>query len=335
VSYKFYVYISGMSQEKIVKSILSSAGGSATGTLLLIIYLIKKITGLTQTVAQLTHENEQLKSKLRLREAQLFGAKTETQASLEKTKLSSSTEASDKTHKLATNTPRKRGAQPGHKGTGRKVPQNLPVIEHIHQLPEDQQYCTICQSPLETTRMSDDSYEVDVQVVYQLVKHVRKIYKKTCNCPGPLVSAPAPLKIIPKSKFSINFWTKVLTDKFLMQLPIHRQVLLMKLNHLHVSKGTIISAFSQLSKYLLPLYEQFRQESQQERRHHADETRWKIFTEIDGKKGFNWWLWTFIGSKVAFYLVDKSRSARVPQAHLKFRMSLPGSKKNLKRPFLR
>jgi len=158
---------------------------------------------------------------------------------------------------------------------------------------------------------------VDVQVVYQLVKHVRKIYKKTCNCPGPLVSAPAPLKIIPKSKFSINFWTKVLTDKFLMQIPIQRQVLLMGLNQLHVSKGTIISAFSQLATYLLPLYEQYRQESQQERRHHADETRWKIFTEIDGKKGFNWWLWTFVGSKVAFYLIDPSRSARVPKAHLK------------------
>lgn len=284
----------------------------------MIIYLMEKIIGLTHTVEQLTSENEQLKSKLHLREAQLFGSKTETQASLEKkTKACKSSDAPAKTRKLATNNKRKRGAQPGHKGAGRKIPQNLPIVERIHQIPEDQQHCSICQQPLEPTKMSDDSYEVDVQVVYRLVKHVRKIYRKTCNCPGPLVSAPAPVKVIPKSKFSINFWTKVLLDKFLMNLPIHRQVFLMKLNNLHVSKGTITSAFGQLSRYLLPLYEQYRQESQQERRHHADETRWKIFIEIDGKKGFNWWLWTFVGQKVVFYLVDKSRSARIPKAHLK------------------
>jgi len=101
-----------------------------------------------------------------------------------------------------------------------------------------------------------------------------------------------------------------------MQIPIHRQVFQMKLNNLLVSKGIIFISIKRLSECLLPLYEQCRVESQNECHHHADETRWKIFMEIIGKKCFNWWLWVFVGKKVVFYIVDKSHSAKVPKEHL-------------------
>ena len=52
-----------------------------------------------------------------------------------------------------------------------------------------------------------------------------------------------------------------------MHIPIHRQISLMKLNGLKVSKGTIFNGFKYLAQYLLPLYEQFRQESQKSSHH--------------------------------------------------------------------
>ena len=94
-----------------------------------------------------------------------------------------------------------------------------------------------------------------------------------------------------------------------MHIPIHRQISLMKLNGLKVSKGTIFNGFKYLSQYLLPLYEQFRQESQKSLHHLADETRWKVFTEVEGKNSFLWWLWAFVSKNVVFYLVDKTRSS--------------------------
>lgn len=291
-----------------------------------ILYLLAQIKLLHQKLNELATENEQLKSKLRHREAQLFGHKSEKQNKLN----DSSNRKSNKQSKSINNSnkqenspdqskskTRKRGAQKGHKGNGRKIPKNLTEVECLHEIPEAQRQCEICQEPFQETSIPEISYEVDVQVNYVLKKHIRKVYKKTCDCPHPLITAPAPTKIIPKGKFSIGFWSKVLVDKFLMQIPIHRQVFQMKLHNLFISKGTIFKGFKSLSKYLLPLYEQYRKESQKEHHHHADETRWKIFVEIIGKKCFNWWLWVFAGKKVIFYIIDKTRSAKVPKEHLK------------------
>lgn len=302
----------------------ASSGSSGINILLFLWYLISQISLLKQKLAEVLDENEQLKSKLRLREAQLFGTKSEKQTSSENTestdnsqdKAKSSLQADDSIPKSQSKS-RKRGGQKGHKGYGRKLPENLPVKDCVHEIPEEQRHCEICNAPFEEISLTESSYELDVEINYHLKKHIRKKYKKTCDCPQPIITAPKPEQIIPKGKFSIGFWSKILIDKFLMQIPLHRQVFQMKLNHIGLSKGTILGGFKSLSTYLLPLYEQFRKQSQAEHHHHADETRWKVFTEVEGKKGFNWWLWTFVGKNVVFYIIDKSRSARVPKQHLK------------------
>ena len=299
----------------------STSGGSFI--FFLLFHIVAQINLLKQKLDELAQENEQLKSKLRLREAQLFGQKSEKQNtsknsdSENKSNNQVESSSSQKDKSKPNSKPKNRGAQKGHKGNGRKIPTDLPVEECVHEIPEEERQCDICLAPYQETSMVDITHEVDVKIEYVLKKHIRKIYKKTCDCPQPIITAPKPNQIIPKGKFSIGFWCKVLVDKFLMQIPIHRQVFQMKLNNLDIPKGTIFNSFKRLSKYLLPLYEQFRIESQNERHHHADETRWKIFMEIIGKKSFNWWLWTFVGKKVVFYIVDKSRSAKVPKEHLK------------------
>ena len=303
----------------------ASSGNSGNCIFLLLWHLIAQISFLKQKLAEVVNENERLKSKLRLREAQLFGTKSEKQN--RSTNTDSGNKPSDQAKSTSPqgNSPttapkskaRSRGGQKGHKGYGRKLPQNLPVTECVHEIPEEQRQCEICNTPYEKTSLTESSYEVDVEINYILKKPIRIKYKKTCNCPQPIITAPKVGQIIPKGKYSIGIWSKILIDKFLMQIPVHRQVFQMKLNNIDVSKGTILGGFKSLSKYLLPLYEQFRKESRSELHHHADETRWKVFTEVEGKKGFNWWLWTFVGKKVAFYIVDKSRSSKVPKEHLK------------------
>ena len=287
----------------------------------MLFHLVAQINILKQKLNELAQENEALKSKLRLREAQLFGQKSEKQHtstnSNPENKSDNQSQPSSSPENNSKPKSKTRGAQKGHPGNGRKIPKGLPVEQVVHEIAEQQRQCDICNAPYQQTSMKDISHEVDVQIKYVLKKHIRKIYKKTCNCPQPIITAPKPIQIIPKGKFSVAFWCKVVVDKFMMQIPIHRQLFQMKLNNLHISKGTIFNSFKRLSEYLLPLYEQFRQESQREHHHHADETRWKNFIEVEGKKGFNWWLWIFVGKKVVFYIVDKSRSAKVPRQHLK------------------
>jgi hypothetical protein len=46
--------------------------------------------------------------------------------------------------------------------------------------------------------------------------------------------------------------------------------------------------------------------------HQADETRWQVFAEKEGKTGARWWLWVFAGEDSVVYVLDPSRSRTVP-----------------------
>jgi len=47
----------------------------------------------------------------------------------------------------------------------------------------------------------------------------------------------------------------------------------------------------------------------------ADETRWLVFCDWEGKVGHTWWLWVFGGSDTVVYILDPSRSHNVPENH--------------------
>jgi transposase len=47
-----------------------------------------------------------------------------------------------------------------------------------------------------------------------------------------------------------------------------------------------------------------------------DETRWVVFVEIEGKKGYRWYMWAAVTQRTVCYVLDPSRSSKVPQALL-------------------
>ena len=209
---------------------------------------------------------------------------------------------------------RERGGQPGHKGYGRHTPADLPREEHEHVLSESERTCPTCGLPYAETGLKDTSEEVDVQVKIVVLRHIRKWYRATCACPAvaQLLAAPLPPKLIAKGKFTVQTWVKFLLDKYLAQIPVHRQLLLLKMAGLPVSKGTVHGGFDRLYDYLVPLYEHFLTHLRQMEHIHADETRWMIFEEIPGKANHRWWLWLFASADVICLVVDPSRSAAVP-----------------------
>jgi transposase len=46
---------------------------------------------------------------------------------------------------------------------------------------------------------------------------------------------------------------------------------------------------------------------------HMDETRWWLFYEAEGKHSHRWWLWVVVTREVCVYVIDPTRSARVPR----------------------
>ncbi len=105
----------------------------------------------------------------------------------------------------------------------------------------------------------------------------------------------------------------LLVVKFFAQEPVYRQI-----NNIwgqyrtYLNDSTITGGFKKLGEYLVPLYTQLSEESRKDNHWHADETRWKVFVDHPGKTTFNWWMWVFASSKVFVYVLDKTRSSKVP-----------------------
>lgn len=266
---------------------------------------------------ELEEENRDLKQQLKQAQAQinilnsmLFGRSSE--KSVEPTSNDTPLDY-DNWHQ--TRREKKRGAVPGHKGYGRKIPNNLPVKTEIIDLPENERKCPCCGKPFIEIELEQVSSEISVKKEYYIKRTLRKVYKKTCNCvqTKELTLAPPPPKIIPKGKFSIEFWVSCLIDKYNLHLPVGRQIFEMKLYGLEVTPGTIFGGFKKLYlSYLVSLYQAMAIELRKASHWHADESRWYIFIEREGKNNYNWVMWCYISEEVVLFVLDPTRSAKVP-----------------------
>lgn len=256
-------------------------------------------------INNLTAENERLKALLNKRESALFGRSSEKQQA---------PQAEQPTDDAGVHVI-KRGARFGHKGHGRKIP-NLPEVVVTHEIPDNEMYCPICGKPRDLTGIEEVSYEVDYEVRPVLKKHVRRKAISTCDCPGKKsVTACKPPQVIPKGKFSNSFLAHILVMKFLFQIPLHRQAMIMRMQGLKVSDGSLTGMLKKLEPFILPLYLLLAEASRNENHWHVDETGWMHFVEVPDKQGWRWWLWVFVSPLTIFFILDPSRSSDVPRKH--------------------
>lgn len=255
-------------------------------------------------IRELEKELERTNALLRSRENKLFGRKSE------------KTEPKDKTDDTAGAIRRKRrGARPGHRGHGRKLPRNIPVVEQIHRVPPQDAVCPKCGKPYSKSGLHEESHEVTIEIQFRLIKHKRERVFCDCGCSGvpASVTAPLPPKVIPKGMYSHAFLAHLLTYKYGFQIPLTRIALMFAMEGLQINPGTVCNTFMKLRRVLHPLYMLFRQKLLEERKLHVDETSFRRFgfTQVEGKPRKLHWLWTFSGEKTVFFWVDPSRSSSV------------------------
>ena len=207
------------------------------------------------------------------------------------------------------------GAQPGQPAPRRRDYRCLPAREEYIDLPEAEQVCPHCGRPLKACG-SDDSEQLEIEIaVYRRVIRRRR-GQRTCDCPGPrTVTAPPAPKWIPKSLLGVSLWVEVLLDKFASHRPTQRLLEQWRLLGLDLAAGTITDGLRRLEPLFGPILEALRQRNRLSHYKQADETRWLVFVERQGKAGFGWWLWVFNGEDTVVYLLDDSRSHRAPEDH--------------------
>src|SRR5713226_8871864 len=259
-------------------------------------------------IAVLERENEQLRGENRKLQAQAFGRRSEKQS------------RSDRSNQLDDPSEAKpsqpRGHQRGHPGHPRRDYSHLPVrMDPPRELPEAERVCPDCGLPLVACG-TEEAEQLEIEtVVYRRVTQ-RCRYKRTCSCPGQRTwTAPAEPKLIPKGLLGVSVWVEILLDKFASQRPTERLLNQWQFLGLDLAAGTVTAGLRRLEPFFQPVLEALRQRNRASVLTQADETRWLVFCEWEGKVGHTWWLWVFGGNDTVVYLLDPFRSHDVPENH--------------------
>ena len=258
-------------------------------------------------IEELEKENKELKAKVRMREQQLFGKQTEKSAKNDKL---AGREKEEKPK-------RNRGQQPGHVGHGRGKHKGLEVIEQTIEIPEEERHCKLCGLRFEDFPGTEDSDDIVVDVKAHKRRIKRKRYKKTCECPQTpgIITAVKPAKLIPKGILDTSVWVRIILDKYYLYRPTYRFLRELQLYGAEISLGTVTGGLKKIAVLFDPILDEIEKKNKSAFHWHGDETRWKVFELIEGKETYKWYLWVFATKETVLYILDPSRSAKVPRNH--------------------
>lgn len=207
--------------------------------------------------------------------------------------------------------PRPRGQQRGAPGHGRSLQSSLPARHEYIELASPQ--CPRCGMKLKAFPGTEDAEVLEIEVkAYRRVIQRRR-YTPTCHCgclPG-IVSAPPPPQLISRGKFGLSVWTQVLLDKFAYGRASQRLLQELADHGLHMSPGTLAGGLQAIAPLFEPMGQALIAQLRSERHLHADETRWAVFVNLEGKANHRWYLWVFHARSVVHYVLDQTHSAQV------------------------
>lgn len=257
-----------------------------------------------QREAALRGELSAAQAKIRELQKRVFGRKSEQSS------------GADRAPTANVPSPRSRGQQTGAPGHGRTMHGHLPA--HTESIEIDSPQCPSCGLSFADFPGSEDSEVLEIEVcAYRRVIRRRR-YRKTCACkatPG-IISAPPPARLIERGKYGISVWVHLLLSKFLYGQPTHRLLQDLADCGLSLSAGTLTGGLQALAPLFEPLEAALLTRLRSETHWHADETRWQVFIDVEGKIGHRWYLWVFQSPSVIHYVLDPTRSAKVPIAEL-------------------
>ncbi len=209
---------------------------------------------------------------------------------------------------------KKNGGQPGHKGSGRKIPEGVPIVDNVISLPVGELIHGIpAEEWVEQKGMDEISYIIRKKTTWYVERVIRLKYAPPENCAPEvpkIITAPMPGKLIPQGKYGTEVWVDILIDKYQQHVPVQRQIFVAQQNGINLIPGTVFGGLKTIYEtHLKQLYEQLIVELRKGGRWHADETRWYMLCDPLKKL---WYMWGFKSEKVTVFVLDATRSASVP-----------------------
>jgi len=212
------------------------------------------------------------------------------------------------------------------KKRGRKpLPSNLPRIEVIHDLEEQDKLCECGCEKIVCGRDTSEQLDI-VPPKMQVIQHIRLKYAcKGCEgveSTSPTVMiAPRPVQLIPKSNATTGLIAHILTSKFVDGLPFYRQEKQFSRIGADITRASMCNWALKASEECKPLYELLQQEILRGPLINADETTVQVMKEPGRSDTSKSYMWIFRGGPPdkpsLIFQYEPTRSGDVPRAFLR------------------
>lgn len=208
-----------------------------------------------------------------------------------------------------------------------RLPEELEVEIVGHDLPEEDKICPECGGKLHVMGRETRRELLVIPAQVKIREHVRKVYAcRDCErdeCGVPIVKAPKDAPVVKGSFASPEAISHIMTQKYVMGVPLYRQEQEFKRNGILLSRQTMSNWLIRATEdWLKPIYETLTELLCESEVLHADETTLQVLRE-PGKaaqsKSYMWLYRTGSDARGAIVLYDyqPDRRAKRPAAFLK------------------
>jgi transposase len=217
-------------------------------------------------------------------------------------------EAKDDRVAVPAHTRRKRGRKP--------LPEWIPRVEVLHDLPESEKRCEADGTALE--RIGEETYEQleFIPATLRVLRHVRPKY--ACpTCRTGIRTAAIPPQPIPKSLASPTLLAHVAVSKYADGLPLYRQEQMFSRLGIELPRASLASWMVKVGELVQPLVNLLREDLLASGFVQCDETRFQVLKEPGKLATSQSYLWVQRSAApegaVVLYDYDPTRSAEVPK----------------------
>jgi transposase len=207
---------------------------------------------------------------------------------------------------------------PAHKRKkrGRKpLPDNLPRVDVVHEIPESERHCPHDGALLtEINEVISEQLDI-IPAKIQVIRHIRKKY--ACSCGQCIKTAPLPAQPIPKSMASPGLLAHITVSKYQDALPLYRQETILQRIGVGLPRATLANWMVQAGTLIQPVINLLRDRLLDYDILQMDETTVQVLNEQGKAAQSKSYLWLQRGGPpdqpVVLYDYDPGRGAGVPK----------------------
>jgi transposase len=216
-------------------------------------------------------------------------------------------DADDEVILVPAHTRKKRGRKP--------LPDSLPRIDVIHDLPESERRCDHDGQLLtEIDEVISEQLDI-IPAKIQVIRHIRKKY--ACSCGQCIKTAPLPAQPIPKSMASPGLLAHITVSKYQDALPLYRQETILRRIGVELPRATLANWMIQAGTLIQPVINLLRDRLLDYDILQMDETTVQVLNEAGKAAQSKSYLWLQRGGPpdqpVVLYDYDPGRGAGVPK----------------------